>query len=127
MARDFLACCSCLYYSSMLLGTHSIWWFPAPLSQWTSLKTVILYIVAKFYSWMSFLIPTCNSQGKSGVFPETPSHQTIEFLKPSTKCLYNLLYIHQQGRAYFCMAVHTRLIVRASLVALALPVVTTWK
>ena len=30
------------------LGTSSTWWFPAPLSHWTALKTVILYIVANF-------------------------------------------------------------------------------
>ena len=74
---------------------------------------------------MPFLMPTCNSQEKPGVFPETPSHQIIEFLKHSTKCLYSLLYIHQQGPVYFCRAAHTGPIVRAPLAALALPVVTT--
>ena len=69
--------------------------------------------------------PTCNSQGKPGVFAKTPSHQIIEILKHSTKHLYNLLYIHHQGRAYFCRAAHTRPIVRVSLAALALPLVTT--
>ena len=48
-------------------------------------------------------MPTCKSHRKPGVFPETPAHQIIEFLKSSTKCLYNLLHIHHQGRAYFFM------------------------
>ena len=100
------------------------WWILASLSHWTALKMVILYIVAKFYSWMDSLTPNCNSQGKPGDFPETPSHQIIEFLKHSTKSLYNLLYIHHQGHASFCRAAHIRPIVRASLAALALPVVT---
>ena len=76
-----------------LLGTPSTWWCSASLLHWTALK---IYIVPKFYSWMAFLMPTCNSQGKPGVFPETPSHQITEFLKRSTKCLHNLLYIHHQ-------------------------------
>ena len=80
--------------ATLLLGTPSIWWFLASLWHWTVLKTVTLYIVAKFYSWMRF-----------------PMH--------STKCLYNPLYIHHHGRA-----THTYPIARASLAALALPVVT---
>ena len=65
-------------------------------------------------------MPTCNSQGKLGIFPEI-SHQMTEFLKRSRKCLYNLLlYIHQQWKAYFCRTTHTRLIVRTPLAALAL-------
>ena len=74
---------------------------------------------------MPFLMPTCNSERKAGVFPDTPSHQIIESLKLSTKCLYNLLYIHQQGSAYFCRAAHTCPIARAPLAVLSLPVVAT--
>ena len=63
-------------------------------SHWTALKSVMLYIAAKFYSWMSFLMPTCNSKAKPDIFPETSSHQ-IEFLKTFHK-MPNLLYIHHQ-------------------------------
>ena len=61
-------------------------------SMYGTKKTVILYIVAKSCSWMAFLTPTCNSEGKLGVFPETASHQIIEFLKRSEKCLNNLVH-----------------------------------
>ena len=69
---------------------------------------------------MSFLMPTCKSQ----VFSQTPSHQIIEFLKSFVKFLCNLLYIDQQGHAYFSRAAHTRPIVRAPLATLALTAVT---
>ena len=40
-------------------------------------------------------------------FSET-SLKMIEFLERFTRCLYNLLYIHQQGNACFCMAAQNR-------------------
>ena len=88
-------------------GSSSTWWFSALLSRWNVLKTVILYIVAKFYSWMLFLTPTCHSQGQPGIFRETPSHQIVELLKRSTKCLHDLLHIHHQGCPYFCREAYT--------------------
>lgn len=61
---------------------------------------------------------------KTGCFPETPSQQIIEFLQNSTKCLYNLLHIHQKASAVSYRTAHTRPIVRIPLAALALPVIT---
>ena len=100
---------------------------PALLSHWNVLKTVILYIVATFYSWMLFLMSACHSQGQTGIFRETPSHQIVELLKRSTKCLHDLLYIHHQGCDYFCRKAYTLPIFRVSLVVLAFPVTTTGK
>ena len=40
-------------------------------------------------------------------FSET-SLKMIEFLERFTRCLYNLLYIHQRGNACFCMAAQNR-------------------
>ena len=54
-------------------------------------KTHIIHC-SKVNGRMSFLTPTCNSQGELGVFPETASHQIIEFLKRSEKCLNNLVH-----------------------------------
>ena len=76
---------------------------------------------------MLFLTPTCHSQGQPGIFRETPSHQIVELLKRSTKCLHDLLYIHHQGCAYFCREAYTLPIFRVSLVVLAFPVTTTGK
>ena len=80
----------CSYLTrNLLLGTPSTWWFPAPHSHWTALKTVLLYIVAKFYSRMSFIMPTCNSQGKLCIFPWCSGYHycTTSFNKAWTKVL----------------------------------------
>ena len=83
--------------------------FEASVSHWTALKTVILYIIAKFYSLMPFLMPTCKSQRKLDVSLETPSHQKIEFLKRSTNANITCCISTMRGM-YIIVGRHTFLL-----------------
>ena len=106
------------------LGTPSTWWFPAFLSHWNVLKPVILYIVAKFYSWLLFLTWTCHSQGKPGVFSRgtiSPDSRTQNVPQNG----YVTSFTSPIKGVFIFVGWHTLALSSASLAALALRVATT--